>query len=556
MRLQIGSITQFLETSKLYVKSKLEYGIENKENVQVIHSMFLGEKQSASTSVINNFRFAGVMHVFAVSGLHVMIVGGIGMLLLKLIGLPRSWSVLVAVGLMFLYAGITGWQISATRAAVMATVLLSGWIFKRQPCMLSSLSLAAIIVCFWDSHQVFSPGFQLSFGVVLSIFILLKPISKLTLRYTELDPFLPPSLYSFRQVCTTKAKQYTGSGVAVTIAAWIGAAPLVAYYFKMVSFIGILISVPVVVVLTCVLWLGILSVALGSIWQPLAYPLNQLNAGLVSNMSGMVHHAANLPGGHVRFDKKRGESVEIFSVGGGAANYLNIGGGVVFDTGYKGDSYKIKKALQSYQRGVDSMILSHADSSHIGGAIALLNDFNIQQILCSETKNSSSVLKEIVKAAERSGTALITATDGALYPISNDAAIEVILNGSFHHGSTADDRGLIVRLRWGDTKILFMNDAGYFIEQTLLQNGYNLDADVLVIGQHVDQSGVSPQFIRAVSPHSIIASNGVAYFESQRDFGWLNMVKEEGVKLYLLPDTGYISIEKKGESLKINTPLR
>jgi competence protein ComEC len=77
---------------------------------------------------------------------------------------------------LWFYAGLTGWPASAVRAAIMASVVILGWACHRPVDLINSLFAAAVIVLMWDPAQLFQPGFQLSFLVVLSIGVILPPV--------------------------------------------------------------------------------------------------------------------------------------------------------------------------------------------------------------------------------------------------------------------------------------------------------------------------------------------------------------------------------------------
>ena len=84
------------------VKSRLTLGIKDEDAAKIIQSMFLGEKFDRSDPVAQDFRLSGAMHVFAVSGLHVMLVAGIALVFLRALRLPRFLAIPLAITTMIL----------------------------------------------------------------------------------------------------------------------------------------------------------------------------------------------------------------------------------------------------------------------------------------------------------------------------------------------------------------------------------------------------------------------------------------------------------------------
>lgn len=147
----------------------------------VIASLF-GEKQSLDDELRNDFRNAGIAHVLAVSGLHVGIIAFMVSILLWplfITGYGRLRWIIVAVAV-WGYVLITGFSPSATRAGIMATVFVIGYLLRRNNQPVNSLCLSALLILVFDPAALFEIGFQLSFAAVLSILLFaerLNPVS-------------------------------------------------------------------------------------------------------------------------------------------------------------------------------------------------------------------------------------------------------------------------------------------------------------------------------------------------------------------------------------------
>ena len=149
------------------------------DSVRLLWAMTLGWRTSLNGEVALPFMRSGTMHIFAISGLHIALIVAILVQILRLLQLPRIIVSLLLIPLLWFYVAVTGWQASAVRASLMITVLAMGWVLKRPNDLINSLATAALVILFFDSQQLFSVSFQLSFSVVLAISIFAVPVHPL-----------------------------------------------------------------------------------------------------------------------------------------------------------------------------------------------------------------------------------------------------------------------------------------------------------------------------------------------------------------------------------------
>ncbi len=285
--------------ARTWISSALMRDLEDESRAHVLKAVVLGERADVPWQVSESFRLSGTMHIFAVSGLHVGLLGLLIFELLKAFGLPRRAAIIgVIVGVVF-YAFITGLRPSAVRAAVMTTVFLGGILANRPARILNSLGTAALVILLVDPRQLFRPGFQLSFLVLLSIALLAPALRANFKRWIEPDPFLPLSLLSPRQRLLGNA----GGGVAdyfsITTAAWLGSMPLILAYFHLISPIALVANVFIVPVAFAILFASLACLVFSAAQVPaLAVIINNANYALASVMVAFVGWFAAVPGGH------------------------------------------------------------------------------------------------------------------------------------------------------------------------------------------------------------------------------------------------------------------
>jgi competence protein ComEC len=142
---------------------------------------------------LQNVRYGGIAHIFAVSGLHVGALFAVCLTLFKgrLQVLPRYVRFLSVAVVLLLYGGVCGYSASILRATVMClcSYLCRLWFFGSDG--LERIGFAGIVVLLISPATLFDIGFQLSFSACLGIVVLYRPISRLC--YGLADKIVPPA---------------------------------------------------------------------------------------------------------------------------------------------------------------------------------------------------------------------------------------------------------------------------------------------------------------------------------------------------------------------------
>ena len=200
----------------------------------VARALLIGDGSHIAEKTKEDFRRSGLMHILVISGLNVGFVALAVFFVIKwLLVLPAGLAArvnifkpaaAVTIAAVWLYAYITGAEVSVTRAAIMATVYLAGICIDKRQDVFTSLALAALIILADSPLAIYDISFQLSFITVLTIALIYPRLAEKFSGYQ-------------------KFKRYLFQAIAVSIAATIGAAPLIAYYFHYSSLIGIIANI-------------------------------------------------------------------------------------------------------------------------------------------------------------------------------------------------------------------------------------------------------------------------------------------------------------------------
>ena len=142
----------------------------------------MGKKEALSKDQIQHFFYTGTMHLFAVSGLHVGVIGTFFFFLGRLLCLPKLLRLLLTGCGVWLYAAVVGFGPSTVRTTLMITFMLLAQLFSRPVSGQNVFFNTVGLTLFCNPFALWDVGFQLSYGTVASILCVGVPLS---LRYVD-----------------------------------------------------------------------------------------------------------------------------------------------------------------------------------------------------------------------------------------------------------------------------------------------------------------------------------------------------------------------------------
>jgi competence protein ComEC len=235
------------------IKKKITHQLKKTKlkprHIAFINALVLGNKNLLERSTYQQFQKAGVVHILAVSGLHV------GLIVLLLQGITyflkhkkwtRSLRVLLIVNVLWLYAWLVGFSPSITRAVTMFSFFILLTLINRKTNGITSLALSAMLLLFIDPWLVFDVGFQLSYFAVASIL------------------FFYPIIYNLFSTKTWLIRK-AWALASVTLSAQIGVLPFTLYYFNQIPGLFLISNLLILPFLFLVLLSCIISI-LGSFY--------------------------------------------------------------------------------------------------------------------------------------------------------------------------------------------------------------------------------------------------------------------------------------------------
>lgn len=230
----------------------------------VLSALTVGYKEELSDELRETYQVAGVSHILALSGMHVAILWGLLSWILHPLERKQilKWvKCILIITLLWGFAFVVGLSASVVRAVVMCMLMTVGQSGGRRAFSLNTLAIAAFFMLLYNPFYLFDVGFQLSFLAVFSI-LLIYPV--LFRCWTVHQPVL----------------RYIWGVIAVSLAAQLGTAPLVIYYFARFPILFLLANLIVAPLAFLIIYGAVLVLILS--------PFGIVHIWVVKGLSGLL----------------------------------------------------------------------------------------------------------------------------------------------------------------------------------------------------------------------------------------------------------------------------
>lgn len=220
----------------------------------ILGAMILGDKSRISNNLKEKLNIAGVRHITAVSGMHVVILSSILMSLLLGLGFWRGQAFYFSIIIIFLFIVMTGFQPSGVRAGIMGGLFLLGQKIGRKSFSPRAIVIAAALMLAVNPLLLlYDVGFQLSFLAAMGI-VYLSPTFQRWLK------FVPAK--NLRTI------------LSLTFSAYLFTLPILIYNFGRISLAAPLSNVLILPAVQWIMISGFIFSLAGIIWQALGWILS------------------------------------------------------------------------------------------------------------------------------------------------------------------------------------------------------------------------------------------------------------------------------------------
>jgi beta-lactamase superfamily II metal-dependent hydrolase len=223
-----------------------------------------------------------------------------------------------------------------------------------------------------------------------------------------------------------------------------------------------------------------------------------------------------------------------------------------------GGEHKTQNTLTKYLKSagitaLDYVVATHPHSDHIGGLAAVIQQFDVKNVLMPNATNNTATFEGLLAAIENKGLSVTVPSVGDKITAGNIALTVLAPGKKFDDLNNAS---IVLRMAHGDVAFLFTGDAETPSEIEMLNSGEELRADVLKAGHHGSRTSTSAAFLDAVRPGTVVVTCGKknSYGHPHKQF--LNLVNQPQRKITLLrtDESGTIIMTTNGKEIKLYLP--
>ena len=247
------------------IRSRAEAGLERgmpEREAALARGFVLGQDDRIDAATRQDFRRSGLAHLLAVSGQNVLLLCLLAWPFMALLGLTLRTRLLVLLALIAVYVPVAGAGPSIQRAAVMGAAGLLAALAERPASRWFALLLAAALTLALNPRAAGDVGWQLSFAAVVGILLWAGRLAALLAGGAD----------------RATPRRAVADGVAVTVAATVATAPLMAHHFDSLSLAALPANLLALPAVAPAMWLGMLSAAVAQVPAVPLEPLNWLNS--------------------------------------------------------------------------------------------------------------------------------------------------------------------------------------------------------------------------------------------------------------------------------------
>ena len=558
------------------------------EDASVMKAMLLGEKGVLDAELKDLYQQNGIIHILAISGLHLSIIGMGCHKMLKKIRLPIAVNITLTIGMMYCYGTMTGMGISMLRAYIMFAIHLCAKLVGRTYDLLTAVTVAALTVLIQQPLYLQHSGFLFSFGAICGIGIFL--------------PTVEENLFG-----GSRAEKVFVSGAAISVSTL----PVyLSFYYEFPPY-SVLLNLVVIPCMTFVLLCGLIGMGLAALLLPLgeaaAYPVHLLLAfyekccdiclslpdskwitgcpeawqiilftGILAVLVVCNHRLPKLYFWQgvlcallvLTIKLPQGLQITMVDVGQGDCIYLTEDSGMhmLIDGGSSDKSHVADYQMIPYLKyeGVaylDAVVVTHPDSDHISGIRTLIeetgaNGISIGTMYLPDVGESgrNEEYHELEDLAKNVGV-----------PVRYIGAGDVLQCGKVMLTCIHPEKGwnttdvnaysTVLYLTYGNFTALFTGDlegegekkAMRAIEEMGLHNIL-----ILKVAHHGSKNSTEDAFLRMINPKIALISSGRNNRYGHPHKELIERLEECGCLIYRTQESGAVTVRVRGGKVKVS----
>ncbi len=246
-------------------------------------------------------------------------------------------------------------------------------------------------------------------------------------------------------------------------------------------------------------------------------------------------------------DAINNSKIIFFDIGQGDATMVDIGGGVqILIDGGDGERIleKLGKFMPLFDRKVELLIVTHPDKDHMGGLVEVLKYYEVEQIIETGIFCDTAICKEWDELVEEKNIPIKYAEFGQRINI-NDIDIKILFpfeNLKDQKMKDDNESSIVLRIDTENNSYLLTGDAGFAVENMLLEKNIYIETKILKIAHHGSKNATSNEFLRKVNPQKAVIPVGKnSYGHPAKEL--LNRLKNLNVEFFRTDVSGDLVFE-------------
>ncbi|MGE1102444.1 DNA internalization-related competence protein ComEC/Rec2 [Peribacillus simplex] len=549
------------------------------ESSGFVTALIFGDQTYIDEGDLTNYQRLGLVHLLAISGLHVSFLTGVLFYFGIRVGITRERMMVAILIFLPVYMLLSGASPSVVRSCLMAMLFFLILLFKKRISAGAAIGSTYMALLFFRPNMIYDIGFQLSFAVTFSIIM----SSSIFLQY----PKKTTQLFIISSICQ------------------LAALPILLFHFFEVSFLGVFLNVLYVPLYSIILLpLSLISLLIHLLLPPLGQPLLSLLNFTFVLCNKAADAASDLPLASIPFGKPPfimmallvisllglyltwdvsfekskiwcgiiivlllfqynlqrfspfGE-VQIIDVGQGDSiliilpfnrgNYLiDTGGQITFpiDTWAKkrkkfntADDIIIPLLKSKGIHQLDKLILTHPDADHMGSANELIENFKVGEIIIGGWSEEQYRDMDFVSTARDKKMKMTVLRRGDNW-VAGGAPFAVL--SPFEKEENKNDSSIVLFTELGGLSWLLTGDMGEEGEKELLSTFPQLQADILKVGHHGSKTSSSAAFLEQLQPKAALISVGKDNGYGHPHGDVIGNLERNGIKVFRTDEDGSI----------------
>ena len=561
--------------------------------------VFGSEAVSPDDKIKENFKNSGLLHLLAASGLNVALIYGIWWWLASLARLPYNLSIITGAVFVILYTFMTGFPPSILRASIMLLFVLFGKLIDRKTSTIALIFFVGFLILLFRPKMIFDIGFQLSFmvtlGLVVCCSVIIEKFKNIDEKYKE--KFKNSSRFK-KYVFFLFSPEKLVSIVCVPLIAQLWVIPLQLHYFNNIAPLSVFANIAVVPFIGILSFIGFIgsifslvpkiSSFIVFVFDMIAKPFLTLLVKISEFFASFKYSLITTSGFNLfqifsfwglililtfyiqkNFSKKYliyflsllaiflmsfikidnfkqnleimmfdVQNADCFLIKTPNKKYIMIDSAKSGFRGFDDAKNIINPYLRNERiRKIDYLIITHFDSDHSGGAISLLKNFRVNNIIIQNENKTTKTSKEILSYLKENKLNYKIINNNETILKEDNLEIKTFLPSLSNENN---ENSIITYLKYKNKNILFMADCGYKGFEKIKKFIPN-NIDILKIGHHGAQNSINKQMINYLYPeYSLISSKENDY--NHPHYSTVNLLNEINSKIIQTKNHGFVKL--------------